>query len=145
MEILHLTKVCILLARGETEDARSALGILERLAELARQTNNPRCLGEILTMQALALEIQGETSAAQASLERAIRQARSGGNLRILVDLGGHMRTMLTNLVLQGRLVPEARPILAAFSREQASGNSVPPTRPGRIPAPSRSHPWRNL
>lgn len=115
LEIPHLTKARILLARNATGDVQLALSILEAFGEIADGTHNTRSFIEILAMRALAFESQGKTSASLTVLEKAIQLAHSGGNIRVFVDQGPRMQAMLKELARQGKVIPDIRRILATF------------------------------
>jgi LuxR family maltose regulon positive regulatory protein len=124
----HLAKAQILLARGTDADVRSALGILGALLEIADRTFNVRSQIEVLALRALALEKQGKTAEGLATLQQAVELARPGGFVRVFVDLGSAMRTMLLRLASQGTLARQGgavetirpdgiRRIVAAFPK----------------------------
>jgi LuxR family maltose regulon positive regulatory protein len=122
----HLAKARILLARGTGADLRSALDILDVLREFAQHTCNVRVQIEVLALYALALERQGKAADAVAALQQAVELARPGGFIRVFVDLGSPMRSMLLRLVGPGPAAETVRRILAAFLEPQetiASGN----------------------
>ena len=80
LEEPQVTRVRILLARGTGADLGLAMQILEILDEIAERTHNTRYKIEILALRALALDAQGETSQADASLKQALDLARLGGH-----------------------------------------------------------------
>jgi LuxR family maltose regulon positive regulatory protein len=98
----------------------------ERLSE-AEATHNTRRLIEILPLLALAEEAQGQTSAALATLERAVTLAQPGGVIRPFVDLGPPVARLLYQLADRGVAPDYIGRILAAFPETPA------PTEPGRI------------
>ena len=115
----HLAKARILLARGTGADVQSALDILDVLREFAQRTFNVRVQIEVLVLRALALEMQGKADAAGAALRQAVELARPGGFIRVFVDLGPPMQTMLLRLAGQGFAAETVRRILAAFPEPQ--------------------------
>ncbi len=120
----HLAKARILLARGTDADVQSALDILDALLEIAQRTFNVRSQIEVLVLRALALERQGKAADAFAALQQSVELARPGGFIRVFVDLGSPMQSMLLRLVQQGvaeqDLAAETvRRILAAFPEPQ--------------------------
>jgi LuxR family maltose regulon positive regulatory protein len=82
---------------------------------------------EILPLLALAEEAQGQTSAALATLERAVTLAQPGGVIRPFVDLGPPVARLLYQLADRGVAPDYIGRILAAFPETRA------PTEPGRI------------
>ena len=115
----HLAKARILLARGTDADVQSALDILDALLEIAQRTFSVRSQIEALVLRALALEKQGKAVAAVAALQQAVELARPGGFIRVFVDLGPPMQTMLLRLAGQGFAAETVRRILAAFPEPQ--------------------------
>jgi LuxR family maltose regulon positive regulatory protein len=113
----HMAKAHILLARGTDADVRSALDMLDVLYENAQRTFGIRRQIEILAPRALALEMQGKDADALAALRQAVELARPGGFIRVFVDLGPPMQTLLLRLAGQGVALPAGtvRRILAAF------------------------------
>jgi len=116
----HLAKAHILLERGTDADVQSALDILEVLREFAQRTFNVRVQIEVLALRALALEMQGEAADAFAALRQAVELAWPGGFIRVFVDLGPPMQTMLLGgLAKQGLaekgFAETVRRILVAF------------------------------
>ena len=100
----HLAKAQILLARGTDADVRTALDILDVLLEIAERTFSVRSQIEVLVLRALALDRQGKAADGLAALQKAVELARPGGFVRVFVDLGPPMQTMLLRLVAQGLL-----------------------------------------
>ena len=115
----HLAKARILLARGTDADVQAALDILDALLEIAQRTFSVRSQIEALVPRALALVKQGKAVAAVAALQQAVELARPGGFIRVFVDLGPPMQTMLLRLAGQGFAAETVRRILAAFPEPQ--------------------------
>jgi LuxR family maltose regulon positive regulatory protein len=119
----HMAKARILLARGTDADVRSALDMLDVLYETAQRTFGIRRQIEILALRALALETQGKDADALAALQQAVELARPGGFIRVFIDLGPSMQSLLLRLAGQGGLAEQGfapltgtvRRILAAF------------------------------
>jgi LuxR family maltose regulon positive regulatory protein len=142
LEEPQVTRVRVLVARGKDADLHLALQIVDALDEIADRTHNTCYKIEILALRALALDVvalraQGETSsaiaAANAALKQAIDLARSGGFIRVFVDLGKPMQAMLYRLFSQGHSVETINRILAAFPEDDknlvSSDSPAPPTR----------------
>ena len=115
----HLAKARILLARGTDADVQVALDILDVLHEIAERTFSVRSQIEVLVLRALALERQGKAADAFAALRQAVELAWPGGFIRVFVDLGPSMQTMLLRHAGQGFAVEPVRRILAAFPEPQ--------------------------
>ena len=92
--------------------------VLDVLNEITERTHNTRYKIEILALRALALDSQGETTAAAAALEQALDLARPGGFVRVFADLGGPMEKMLRRLADQGYGQEMIGRILAAFQQD---------------------------
>jgi LuxR family transcriptional regulator, maltose regulon positive regulatory protein len=119
----QVTRVRVLIARGGDADLHLAIQILDVLDEIAERTHNTRYKIEILALRALALDAvalraQGETSQVDAALKQALDLARSGGFIRVFVDLGAPMQAMLRRLAKQGYSVERINLLLAAFPRD---------------------------
>jgi LuxR family transcriptional regulator, maltose regulon positive regulatory protein len=140
LEEPQVTRARILVARGSEVDLRLARQILDVLYEIAERTHNTRLKIEILALRALALNAQGETSAANLELEQAVKLARPGGFIRVFVDLGQPMQRLLHRLAKQEHSAETIRRLLAAFSdADENSGRSTRPALPVRHPSPGNS------
>ena len=156
----HLAKAQLLLERGTVADVRSALDILDVLLEDAERTFSVRSQIDVLVLRALALDRQGRLAPqgggadGLATLQKAVELARPGGFVRVFVDLGLPMQTMLLRLAGQAfapqdHRVGEVRRILAAFPEPQektggngdASANALPTPD---LPNPSPIASWRS-
>jgi LuxR family maltose regulon positive regulatory protein len=115
LEESHLTKARILLARDKDRDVQSALHILDALYEIAQRTFNSRFQIEILTLRALALDMQGQAGDALTALQQAVELSRPGGFIRVFADLGPRMQVMLLRLAGQGFATETIRRMLATF------------------------------
>jgi LuxR family transcriptional regulator, maltose regulon positive regulatory protein len=111
----HLAKAWILLERGADADILSALDILDALQSFAERSFNVYSQIEALALRAVALDKQKRTVDASAALQRAVELARPGGFIRVFVDLGSPMKTMLQTLAQKGLDVAWVHRILAAF------------------------------
>ena len=121
-EFEHITLARVLLARYKSDRAdRSileAMGLLERLLQAAEEGGRTGSVIEILVLQALAHEAQGDSPAALVPLERALTLAEPEGYVRIFVDEGRPMARLLSEAAAR-RIMPDytAR-LLAAFEAE---------------------------
>ena len=109
----HLAKARILLARGTDADVQAALDILDALIEIAQRTFSVRSQIEALVPRALALEMQGKADAAVAVLRQAVELARPGSFIRVFVDLGPPVQTMLLRALPDKASPP--RPYVASW------------------------------
>ena len=98
-EFEHITLARVLLARYKSDRAdRSmleAMGLLERLLQAAEAGERTGSVIEILVLQALAHQMQGDIPAALVPLERALTLAEPEGYVRIFVDEGPPMAALL--------------------------------------------------
>jgi len=120
-EIEYLTLVRLLLAEGRVAEAQRLLVRLRSAAESAARHGS---LIEVLVLQAVALEMQGETASALAALEHALRLARPEGYMRVFLDEGQPMAALLQAGMAKwqnAELLAYAGKLLAAF------GEAVPP------------------
>ena len=88
---------------------------------------------EILVLQALAHEAQGNTPLALASLERALVLAEPEGYIRIFVDEGVSMAQLLSEATAHGIMPDYTGRLLAAFEAEEQKSEDkshLPPAPP---------------
>jgi LuxR family maltose regulon positive regulatory protein len=91
------------------------MGLLERLLQAAEEGGRMGSVIEILVLQALAQEAQGDIPAALVPLERALTLAEPEGYVRIFVDEGIPMARLLYEALSQGVESDYIRRLLAAF------------------------------
>jgi LuxR family transcriptional regulator, maltose regulon positive regulatory protein len=128
--------VHILVARGTDADLRTALDILKVLDEIAERTHNTYFKMILLALRALALNTQGKTGAAIATLQQAVDLAQLGGMIRVFAELGKPMQAMLCQLRSQGRSVQVIERILDAFPGDATSlDHRNLPAKPEHHPA----------
>jgi len=91
-EFEHITLARLLLARGKVDpmgaSVREALALLERLAQAAAAGARAGSMIEIRLLEALALQIQGDTTAALGPLERALTEAEPEGYVHLFTEEG---------------------------------------------------------
>ena len=78
------------------------MGLLERLLQAAEAGERTGSVIEILVLQALAHQAQGDIPAALVPLERALTLAEPEGYVRIFVDEGDAMRHLLRQAAGKG-------------------------------------------
>ena len=140
LEEPQVTRARILVARGKDADLRLATEILDTLEEIADRTFNTRYKIVILSLRALMLDAQGKTNQANAVLEQAVELGKSGGFIRVFVDMGKPMQSILRRLVSQGYLVETINCILTAFPKDGRNRiGSVSPGKPAVLPSPEIS------
>jgi LuxR family maltose regulon positive regulatory protein len=129
-EFEHLTLARVLIAEYHTthvdRSILEAVGLLERLLKAAEEQRRTGSVIEILVVQALACQAQGNIAHALASLERALALAEPEGYVRVFVDEGEPMRLLTLDfsvwvakqLLVEGHeLIGYADKLLAAFAR----------------------------
>jgi LuxR family maltose regulon positive regulatory protein len=119
VEVPHITRARILLARNRADDVHLALQILDELLDIAERTHNTRSKITILALRALALDAQGQAEQALVTLQEAVDLSQPGGFLRAFVDLGPPMEGLLGRLVEQS---PAAEPIYCIMAAFPGSG-----------------------
>src|SRR6266487_6887367 len=111
-EFEHITLARVLLARSKSErrdrSIHEAIGLLERLLQAAEAGERMGSVIEILVLQALAQQTQGDIPAALIPLERALTLAEPEGYVRIFVDEGPPMAVLLAKLHERSRKRPRA-------------------------------------
>jgi LuxR family transcriptional regulator, maltose regulon positive regulatory protein len=134
-EFEHITLARVLLTRyqGDRTDRsiHGAVGLMERLLQAAEEGGRTGSVIEILVLQALAHQTQGDIPAALVPLSRALRLAEPEGYIRMFVDEGPPMAELLTRMKDEGgRMKQYIHKLLAAFGKQE----DVHPS--SRIPQP---------
>ena len=130
-EFEHLTLARVLIARYKTDrvdgDLHAALGLLARLLQAAEEGGRYGSVIEILVLQSLAYQAQGNQPRARASLERALALAEPEGYVRIFVDEGEMMRLLIEQQSRnrENPLSGYADKLLAAFTQPVAAPESA--------------------
>jgi LuxR family maltose regulon positive regulatory protein len=109
----HLVLVRVLLAE---QAPAQALGLLERLGDLAAVQGRTGSLIEVRVLQALALAAQGEERGALAALAEALALAAPEGYIRVFLDEGAPLAALFDRLSPTGRRAPsDAASLPAAY------------------------------
>ncbi len=123
-EFEHITLARVLIARYQNDrvetSIREAMGLLERLRHAAEESGRTGSVIEILVLQALAQEAQGKIPLALASLERALTLAGPEGYIRIFVDEGLPMATLLREAAKRGTAPNYVRQLQAASGKAES-------------------------
>jgi len=133
-EFEHITLARLLLAQAGSDGAgssvREAIGLLERLRQAAEEGGRTGSAIEILVLQSLVHQAQGQQPAALWHLERALTLAEPEGYVRVFVDGGAGLAQLLEEAARQGIMPDYARRLLAAFAgeRRDPAGDVMPPT-----------------
>ena len=122
-EFEHITLARVLLARYQDERAEASMHeatrLLERLLRAAEEGGRAGRVIEILVLRALAHQALGDIPAALASLQRALTLAEPEGYVRIFVDEGPPMASLLRAAVKQGIARNYVRRLLAAVTETE--------------------------
>jgi LuxR family transcriptional regulator, maltose regulon positive regulatory protein len=122
-EFEHITLARVLLAQYAAERGGrfldEASGFLERLLQAAEEGERTGSIIEILGLQALASQARGDSPAALASLQRALALAEPEGYVRIFVDEGRPMASLLRAAAKHGITASYVRRLLAAVDKTQ--------------------------
>jgi LuxR family maltose regulon positive regulatory protein len=123
---------CVVLARFLIAQERldSATRLLQRLLEAAETGGLVSRAIEILILQAMVFQAQGETAQAIARLGQALTLAEPGGFIRIFVDEGLPLARLLYEALARGIAPNYVRRLLSAFpvvEPEQASSSKQAP------------------
>ena len=121
-EFEHISLAQVLIAQGRAESdgttLAKALELTKRLALSAESAGRLGHLIDILILQALALDAQGDLNQALSSLERALGLAAPQGFIRIFIDEGPPMARLLYEALSRGTAPDYVQTLLAAFSDE---------------------------
>ena len=120
----HITLAKIWLAHDTSAGRQQAAALLEQLQEYAQLTHNTSVLIEVLALQALRYAMLDDESTALAQLQRSLTLARPGGFIRLFVDLGSSMATLLKRLDRDGVDPDYIGQILAAFPPAGCDGHA---------------------
>jgi LuxR family maltose regulon positive regulatory protein len=99
----------------------------------AKEGNRIGSVIEILVLQALAYEAQGNTQSALKSLERALTLAEPEGYVRIFVDEGLPIAQLLTEITSRGIMTGYTGKLLAILkeeTRQRANSSDLPTIQP---------------
>ena len=96
-----------------------AMGLLDRLLKAAEEGGRMGSVIEILALQALAHEAQGDIPLALASLERALTLAEPEGYVRTFVDKGPPMAALLREAAKRGIAPAYVSQLRAAFGKAE--------------------------
>jgi LuxR family maltose regulon positive regulatory protein len=122
-EFEHITLARVLLARYEGERAERSLHeatrLLERLLLAAEEGGRTGRVIEILVLRALAHQRLGDIPAALACLERAMTLAEPEGYVRVFIDEGPPIASLLQAAAKQGTARNYVRRLLAAVSETE--------------------------
>lgn len=141
-EFEHITLARLLLAQSRSGAPGSplpeAVALLERLRQAAEAGGRMGSVTEILVLQSLAQQLDGDIRAALSHLERALTLAEPEGYTRIFLDEGPAMARLIGEAASDGITPHYAARLLAAFDGTQenlAAGTGQPAPRAASSPA----------
>jgi LuxR family maltose regulon positive regulatory protein len=108
------------------------MGLVERLLQAAEEGRRMGSVIEILVLQALAHESQGDIPPALVSLERALTLAEPEDYVRIFVDEGIPMFHLLSEAAAHGIMPDYTGKLLAVFEAEQQKSEDKSYLRPAQ-------------
>jgi LuxR family maltose regulon positive regulatory protein len=112
-----------------------ALDLLAQLAQAAEAGGRFGRLIEILALQALARQAQVDTAGALTALEKALTLGELEGYVRVFVNQGAPMATLLQQAAARGIAPQYASGLLAAFgiAEQETAGAPLPPGTPSLV------------
>jgi LuxR family maltose regulon positive regulatory protein len=136
----YLTLARVRIAQAGDDPAapllQDVLHMLGRLRESAEAKGRLGSVLEILVLQALALESQGDRTSALFTLERALLQASPEGYIRLFVDEGAPMLALLREIHARSRVPGYVALLLRAFGEQHVSDLPPASARPGALVEP---------
>ncbi len=136
-EFEQITFARILLSQDQNEDSNNLLqnviGFLERLLKAADEGGRINSVIEILILRALAYQLRDDIPAALSSLERALKLAEPEGYVRMFVDEGAAMATLLLKAATSKIMPDYTAKLLSAFEAERKGFGEETP----RLAAPA--------
>jgi LuxR family maltose regulon positive regulatory protein len=117
-EHVNLARVLIACSKRDREDRSidEAMRLLARLLDAAQAGERAGSVIEILLLQALVHQAQGDIPAALVPLKRALTLAEPEGYVRIFVDEGEAMRDLLRHAAARGFTASYTQRLLSAFA-----------------------------
>jgi LuxR family maltose regulon positive regulatory protein len=130
--VQHLTRIQVQLAHARSQSAASekpdlqpVLTYLERRLDVAQGRGLVFRVIELSVMQALALDVQGDTDRAVESLRQALLLAEPEGYGRVFIDQGEPMQRLLQQAATRGIAVDYVAKLLAAFHGGEQGGRGA--------------------
>ena len=135
-EFEHITLARVLIAQYQRDRSErpllEAVSLLERLLKAAEEGGRIGSIIEILGLQALAHQAQGNIPSALGPLERALSLAEPEGYVRLFVNEGQPMAQLLAEAAVRGLAPQYTAKLLAAFpdfAAKPASPSATPATQ----------------
>lgn len=119
-EYEHITLARILIAQHAAGHGPASLDdaitLLDRLLNAAEQGGRVGSTIEIRVLQAAAHHAHGNTPAALAALDDALRRAETEGHIRLFLHAGPDVTTLLRSFATRDDITPHTTRIMAALS-----------------------------
>ncbi|XID91602.1 LuxR C-terminal-related transcriptional regulator [Paenibacillaceae bacterium WGS1546] len=132
-EFEHIVLARVILLQYKSDRAErtllEAIGLLERLLQAAEEGGRTGSAIEILVVQAIARQMQGDIPAALLLLKRALTLAQPEGYVRIFADEGRPMELLLEAAAEEGIAPNYVRRLLTAFGQEEGKMLAKPVMR----------------
>lgn len=129
-EFDHITLARVLIARYKTDrvegNLHAALALLARLLQAAEEGGRNGSVIEILILQSLAHQAQGDLPAALLPLQHALALAEPEGYVRIFLDEGSSMMQLLREASAREIMPNYTDKLLAAFEAEKQKSEDKP-------------------
>ncbi len=125
-EFEHITLARVLLAcykSDHTYNISETIEFLDRLLKAAQEGGRMGSLIEILILQTLAHQAQGDLSAALMPLQQALKLAEPQGYIRMFLDEGSPMKQLIHEAAKR-RIMPDYTGKLMAAFEAQGQGNA---------------------
>ena len=128
-EFEHLTLARLLIARSDTggseHDLAAANRLLDRLLGAAEEGGRTGSVLQVLVLQALGAQLRDETSLALMPLHRALESAAPEGYVRVFLDEGPAMTTLLRVSAARG-VMPDYAGLLLGAAPVQLTSSTRP-------------------
>ena len=139
-EFIYRTLARILVTQSRSDPTGrlldEALGLLAQLLQVVEVVGAMGSAIEILVLQAMALQAQGEGDQALTALERALSLAEPEGFVRIFIDEGAPMGRLLRQAIAHGSAADYAGKLLAALEKETKDERQIEQPCPSPLVEP---------
>jgi LuxR family maltose regulon positive regulatory protein len=128
---IALARVLVAQGKGDAQHAgsgerlRDAVTLLDRLVTLAESTGANRYLIESLVVRALAFQAQSDPDNALTDLARALEIAEPEGHVRLFIDEGAEIESLLKSALHRGVSPDYVRDLLAHLADESPTSASA--------------------
>lgn len=130
---IHLSLPRVLLCINTPASRQQAAAKLNRLHTMLTAQHNTRYIIDVLALQSLYYDAEGDASSALQALEQAVALAEPSGFIRVFVDLGPVMADLLERLAQRWCSPPYIRQILDAFAAMPAPADHPHPLSSGSL------------